>query len=624
MSRKTKLRSIVFFLGLILLFFIVLESYFVVNNFAQEKKTFKKILDESFYKSIKAYKDYRKSSIEIKNDTTKRIKPNDTFSISPLSPNLVWNAEFDIDSLSGTEYAKLFLTPQSVRFSANDNGWYRQVKNPTDFHHSWKGKGLGRATNFMLIDGAISNARVVWQQNIPVKHLQTYSFKFWLSSMSYSKDLAVEGLFWQQALLKVSINGKGVGIILAPDSLYKWIPFQIKWQSKQEDTAEIKIIDLNTGGNYNDFGIDQFEFYAIADTGQIEQENNSNLNIADTISELEEGEKIITALFKDELKYRGADIHFVLEMRPTQILEKIPYSTSHNSIADFKNNEYRTDYYSVNNNIIRAYISNYSFYLFSKIGYQLGLLLISIIFSVLLIVLINNYLRKQLYVSKLKYEITNNITHELKTPVATILAATDVLQKLKLIDNKEKTQQYIEIARLQAIKLNNLISKAMDIAMVESDEFKLFEQEVDLFELLKEAAHAEHLTLIDHVQIIIDATDEPLKIKGDKFHLLNVFNALIENSIKYCDKNPIINIRLRKQNAKIIISIEDNGIGIKKEYQKIIFEKYYRIPANDRHNVQGHGLGLNYVKTMMQLHRGNILVESDGQSGTKFILIFNK
>ena len=624
MSRKTKLRSIVFFLGLILLFFIVLESYFVVNNFAQERMSLKKILQESFYKSIKAYQDYRKSSIEIKKDTTKRIKPNDTFSISPLSPNLVWNAEFDIDSLSGTEYSNLSLKTQHIRFSANDNGWYRQVKSPREIHQSWVGKGLGRAANFMIIDGAISNSRVVWQQKIPVKQLQTHSFKFWLSSISYSKDLAVEGLFWQQALLKVSINGKGVGIILAPDSLYKWISFQIKWQSKYEDTAVIKIIDLNTGGNYNDFGIDQFEFYAIADTCKMEQEINRNLNIDDTMSELDEGEKIITALFKDELKYRGADIHFVLEMHPTKIFEKILDSLEQQPIADFINNKYRTDYYTVNNNIIRCNISNYSFYLFSKIGYQLGLLLISVIFSVLLIFLINNYLRKQLYVSKLKYEITNNITHELKTPVATILAATDVLQKLKLIDNKEKTQQYIEIARLQAIKLNNLISKAMDIAMVESDEFKLFEQEVDLHELIKEAAHAQHLTLIDQVQINIDTTEELLKIKGDKFHLLNVFNALIENSIKYCDKNPIINIRIRKQNAKIIISIEDNGIGIKKEYQKIIFEKYYRIPANDRHNVQGHGLGLNYVKTMMQLHRGNILVESDGQSGTKFILIFNK
>jgi signal transduction histidine kinase len=613
-GHKLKPKVSLVLLTAILVFFISLQCYFTFKNYEQEKELLAKSLDESLQHAVIAYKTFSHNKERIEKLLPEVYLYSDTTYAERRSANLIWNPDFETELVMYSNCSKLPLGLANI--IPNSNGWYWITSDPGEHFPQWQGKGWGGKGNFMLVDGSLLNDNVIWNQQVKTEPHRNYCFRFRISSVALSKN-AGKNEYWQQALVKVKINGQYVGVSLAPSTIKAWQVFQTNWNSGNDSLANIELSDLNTGSNYNDMGLDHLEFFETGDTPIETKKRAESIKINPAIDL-----SAVKTLFKDEMDLRELDLSYKL------VSQHIEGNTRPGKkVAQFPVPDKRlaTNLYFIDTNTaVRCEVFSFTGYLLSRIAIQLVLLVVSVSFSVFLVLLIRKYLVKQEQINTLKYEITNNITHELKTPVSTILAAIDVLQQYKLLDNKEKTEQYIEITRVQAVKLNLLIDKAMEIARLESTDFNLLPEKTDLKTLIQELISSERFRLTDKLRIDFTSSGENFEAGVDTFHLSNVLNTLLENSIQYCDTDPVIHVELAAEKNKCRISIRDNGIGIPKHYQRSVFEKYFRIPDSDRHNQKGHGLGLNYVSTIMRLHKGIVTLESDGKNGTLITLVLNK
>ncbi len=229
---------------------------------------------------------------------------------------------------------------------------------------------------------------------------------------------------------------------------------------------------------------------------------------------------------------------------------------------------------------------------------------------------------KQKKLSELKTEFINNMTHELKTPVATISLATEMLKKDKVRADEAKVANYNNIISDENKRLGTHIERVLQIAQLDRDEFKLKSETISIDDLLNELLVKFQLRFED-VDAAIETNFFALKIqvKGDRTHLSNVFSNLLDNAIKYKSSHPL-NIVITTENVmnKLLIKITDNGIGMAKSDQTKIFTKFYRVPTGNIHNVKGFGLGLSYVKTIIESHKGQIEVNSELNKFTTFIV----
>lgn len=232
---------------------------------------------------------------------------------------------------------------------------------------------------------------------------------------------------------------------------------------------------------------------------------------------------------------------------------------------------------------------------------------------------------RQKKLSELKNDFINNMTHELKTPVATISLAAEMLKNEKVQDKKEKLNNYINIINIENKRLGNHIERVLQTAQLDKEAIKLNLEEIDLHSLLNDLEAKFKLRIEDaDAEIIWSLKAERSIIKGDRVHLLNVLSNLMDNALKYRrTEKLIIEIKtVNKFNAKLQLEIKDNGIGMTKADSKRIFEKFYRVPTGNIHNVKGFGLGLSYVKTMIDEHKGTVNIDSVLGKYTKFIIEF--
>lgn len=227
---------------------------------------------------------------------------------------------------------------------------------------------------------------------------------------------------------------------------------------------------------------------------------------------------------------------------------------------------------------------------------------------------------RQKKIDGLKNDFINNMTHELKTPVATISLATQMLQNEKVISSPEKIKRYSEIIDEENKRLTGHIENVLQAARLDRGGLKLKSEKLDIHELLEDIILSFELRLENEngkLQANFKA-QQPI-INGDKMHITNALSNVIENAIKYRKETPL-NVTISTQNSDsgVIITIADNGIGISKENQKMIFEKFYRVPTGNIHNVKGFGLGLSYVKIIVEAHHGTIRVNSELGKGSEF------
>ena len=226
---------------------------------------------------------------------------------------------------------------------------------------------------------------------------------------------------------------------------------------------------------------------------------------------------------------------------------------------------------------------------------------------------------KQKSLEEMKSDFTNNITHELKTPVAVAYAANDALLNFDAGNDPEKRREYLEISQGQLEKLEGMIEQILSMSMESRKTFELKRETIELEPLLQKLSEQHRLSAGKPCDIHIDV-EKGLVLDADRFHLSNILSNLIDNAIKYSGSSVRIGITAKATDAGTEIRVRDNGIGIAPEKQKHIFDKFYRVPTGNIHDVKGYGLGLYYAKTMVEKHGGTIEVSSTPGKGSEFIL----
>jgi signal transduction histidine kinase len=227
---------------------------------------------------------------------------------------------------------------------------------------------------------------------------------------------------------------------------------------------------------------------------------------------------------------------------------------------------------------------------------------------------------EQKKLAELKDDFINNMTHELKTPIATITVAIEGMQKFNALNDAEKTQRYLQISRNELSRLNNLVTKVLDIATFENKKVDLQKEAVYLNNLIEDVMNAEQHKTTKTVHYSFSPLSLDDTVWVDKVHFRNMIGNLIDNAIKY-SKDPVeVTINSFKTGENIVITIKDNGIGIPAAHIDQIFDKFHRVPTGNVHNVKGTGLGLSYVKYIIEAHGGSITVKSEVSKGTEFMI----
>ncbi|HMK20282.1 MAG TPA: HAMP domain-containing sensor histidine kinase [Chitinophagaceae bacterium] len=234
-----------------------------------------------------------------------------------------------------------------------------------------------------------------------------------------------------------------------------------------------------------------------------------------------------------------------------------------------------------------------------------------------------NTMLRQKKLSEIKNDFINNMTHEFKTPLATISLAVDAMKNDKVIGDKEKLNYFSSIIKEENQRMNRQVETILKAALLDKQEVNLMLKPTHVHDVIKDIADNFTLQLNDKngkVEMDLEATND--LIDADEVHFPNLINNLIDNSVKYAkeDVPPEIKISTAANGKNMTIKLEDNGIGMAKETVKRIFEKFYRAHTGNVHNVKGFGLGLSYVKTMIDAHGGNIKVDSMPGKGSTFTL----
>ena len=250
-------------------------------------------------------------------------------------------------------------------------------------------------------------------------------------------------------------------------------------------------------------------------------------------------------------------------------------------------------------------------------GAALFMLIIVAAFFVTVKTLLN-----QKKLSEIKSDFINNMTHEFKTPLATISLAIDALRNEKVLNDKEKMNYFSGIIKEENKRMNKHVETILQAALMDKQELQMTLKNLHAHDVIKNVIENFNLQLKEKnakVEILLNAKND--MIAADEIHFSNLISNLIDNAIKYSKENLTIKVITHSSNTSLIIAIEDNGIGMSKESVKRIFEKFYRAHTGNVHNVKGFGLGMSYVKTVIDVHKGKIKVDSALGKGTTFTIV---
>ncbi|MBC7850408.1 MAG: hypothetical protein H7Y31_11770 [Chitinophagaceae bacterium] len=264
-------------------------------------------------------------------------------------------------------------------------------------------------------------------------------------------------------------------------------------------------------------------------------------------------------------------------------------------------------------------LQNTNAYIFKRLRMPIlvSILLVGItVFSFIL--LLRNYIQQR-RLTQLKNDFISNITHELKTPIATVSVAIEALKNFNALQDPKRTQEYLSISASELQRLSMLVDKVLKLSMFEKQQMEVKEEVFDLKELVDEVVSSMRLQFEKYqAHIEVNNNGSNFMLKADRLHITSVIFNLLDNALKYSISNPSIIVALNETANGIELSVRDNGIGISPEYRKRIFEKFFRVPSGNTHNVKGYGLGLSYVAHVVNMHKGSINLESVPSAGSKF------
>lgn len=318
----------------------------------------------------------------------------------------------------------------------------------------------------------------------------------------------------------------------------------------------------------------------------------------------------LDSLFKDELNEHNIHVLYTLD---TQRVSRSAFRD-----ADFRrqwrsHSPLQTRWMRVNpvgGLYVQATFQTPYGYLFKKL---LGVLIVSFILLALIIwcfVYMLNTILKQKKLSEIKNDFINNMTHELKTPIATVNAAVEAMKNFQALDDRSKTQSYLDISQKELQRLSDLVEKVLHISIEENNDLVLEKEKVNIVALMNEIIDRQQIKANKEVHFEFKHELKDPFIYVDKLHFSNAITNLIDNAIKYSGEKVHISIEVRSKGDQCIFIFKDDGIGIPAHYQPLIFDKFFRVPTGNIHNIKGFGLGLSYVKKVIEKHGGDIEVES--------------
>ncbi len=329
----------------------------------------------------------------------------------------------------------------------------------------------------------------------------------------------------------------------------------------------------------------------------------------------------IKAELENELATRGIESAFNLEIRDRH--------TTLYAFANFSEGQplpqsvYTTDLFRADNQSSSGLLS---VYFPNKSNILMGNVTVMLFSSVsLLLVLLGCFaytiftMLRQKKISEMKTDFINNMTHEFKTPVATIMIASESLKDPEISSDQRRAARLANIIYDENVRLGNHIERVLNIARLEKDSLKLEHHDVDMNDLAQAVVDSMELQLLKHgatVSMQLDATNAV--VKGDELHLSNVLFNLVDNAIKYSKETPDITIKTKNVNKQLLITVADRGIGMSRDQLSKIFDQFYRIPTGNRHDVKGFGLGLSYVHDIVKRFGGRVQVKSEKDKGTTF------
>lgn len=255
---------------------------------------------------------------------------------------------------------------------------------------------------------------------------------------------------------------------------------------------------------------------------------------------------------------------------------------------------------------------------------QMSGILISTFLIILLLGLAFWYLirtvMQQKTLEEMKDDFTNNMTHELKTPIAVAFSAADTLLNFRQGENREKREKYLRICVEQLAHLNGLVEQILSISMEKRKAMKIRKEQIEVKAIIHQQTSLHQLKSDKEITFIISIEPEDMTMYADSLHLNNIIGNLVDNAIKYSADKAVIEISAYQEKEFSVLVIKDNGIGIAPANLQHIFEKFYRVPSGNLHNIKGYGLGLFYVKQVIEKHKGQISAKSVLNKGTAFTL----
>lgn len=353
---------------------------------------------------------------------------------------------------------------------------------------------------------------------------------------------------------------------------------------------------------------------------------------ADTLAR-QISEFLITNNHNDSSNLKKLDSIFRAELHNRQIATDYTLDTFHMSYSGFERESFRDSirkreprqtgkipFNPASNLFVRASFESPLQFILQKMIWTLLSSLALLVLTTLCFVYMLRTILKQKKLSEVKNDFINNMTHELKTPIATVSAAVEALQNFNALNDQRKTQTYLDISKNELQRLSDLVEKVLHIAAEEKEDFELFREDTDLNEVIDNILTNHQLKATKLIQVRYDNKLPGQTVNVDRTHLSNAINNLVDNAIKYSGDQVQLYIQCSEENGLLKIRVKDNGIGIPRMYQENIFDKFFRVPTGDLHNVKGFGLGLSYVKKIVEMHGGSIRVHSEPDKGTEFII----
>ena len=241
-------------------------------------------------------------------------------------------------------------------------------------------------------------------------------------------------------------------------------------------------------------------------------------------------------------------------------------------------------------------------------------------FTILSFSLLYRNLLRQRRLADIKNEFISNITHELKTPIATVSVAIEALRSFNASMDPQRSKEYLDISANELQRLSLLVDKVLKLSMFEKKEIELRYEPLDMKDLVQEVTSSMRLQFEKKGAKVTTHAEGDTHLEGDRLHLVSVIFNLLDNALKYSTDDAEISLVIKGMSNKVQLIIADSGIGIPAEYQHRIFEKFFRVPTGNLHNAKGYGLGLSYVSHVITKHHGNIRVESQEGDGSKFYI----